>query len=57
MGRRARRQATFDKGGSGSEIVREIAVCPKCASEHQAQAAAEAAAAAATAEQEQPAGV
>ena len=53
MGRRARRQASFDKGGTGFEIVREISVCPKCAAEHQAaaqQAAAEAAAMAETTE-------
>ncbi len=31
MGRRARRQRVFDKGGTGWEIVREVSVCPKCA--------------------------
>ena len=41
MGRRARRQSTFDKGGTGTEIVREISVCPRCAQEHQANVAAE----------------
>ena len=40
MGRRARRQQSFDKGGVGSEIVREIAVCPKCAEAHRAEVAA-----------------
>lgn len=55
MGRRARRQSTFDKGGVGTEIVREISVCPKCAAEHQAQLAAEQAAAAAAAPASPPA--
>lgn len=45
MGRRARRQSTFDKGGAGTEIVREISVCPKCAAAHQAEVAAAAEAA------------
>ena len=47
IGRRARRQRAFDKGGSGTEIVREIALCPKCFAEHAAEVAAAAAAAAA----------
>lgn len=44
IGRRARRQRAFDKGGQGTEIVREIALCPKCAADHAAEAAAAAAA-------------
>lgn len=39
IGRRARRQRSFDKGGEGTEIVREISVCPKCAENHAAEAA------------------
>ena len=39
VGRRTRRAQAFDKGGSGTEIVREIAVCPKCAETHQAELA------------------
>ena len=45
MGRRARRQQSFDKGGVGTEIVREISVCPKCADAHRIEAEAAAAAA------------
>lgn len=44
MGRRARRAQSFDKGGTGFEIVREISVCPKCAAADQAEKAAQAAA-------------
>lgn len=40
MGRRARRAQAFDKGGTGSEIVREISVCPKCAAADLADKAA-----------------
>ncbi len=35
----------YDRGGHGTEIVREIMVCPKCAQEHAEQEAAAAAAA------------
>jgi hypothetical protein len=40
IGKRTRRAQAFDKGGSGHEIVREIAVCPKCAEAHKAELAA-----------------
>lgn len=30
----------YDKGGVGTEIVREATVCPRCAAEHQAKLAA-----------------
>jgi hypothetical protein len=34
-GRRGpRKKKPYDKGGQGTEIVRELAVCPKCAVEH-----------------------
>jgi hypothetical protein len=34
-GRRGpRKKKPYDKGGTGTEIVRELAVCPKCAAEH-----------------------
>ncbi|MEZ6065787.1 MAG: hypothetical protein R3B90_08790 [Planctomycetaceae bacterium] len=29
-GRKARRRQVFDKGGRGTEIVKEISVCPDC---------------------------
>ena len=32
-GRRIRKRKPYDKGGQGTEIVRELAVCPKCAAE------------------------
>ena len=32
-GRRARKRKPYDKGGTGTEIVREITVCPTCAPE------------------------
>lgn len=35
-GGRTRKQE-FDKGGSGTEIVREAAVCPKCAERYNRQ--------------------
>jgi hypothetical protein len=41
IGRRARRQQSFDKGGHGTEIVREISVCPKCAEQFRAEAEAQ----------------
>lgn len=47
--RKARRRQVFDKGGRGTEIVREIVACPKCALEvtaARAEAAAQAEAAA-----------
>lgn len=31
------RKKEFDKGGSGTEIVREAAVCPKCAERYRRQ--------------------
>jgi hypothetical protein len=40
-----RKEPEYDKGGVGTEIVREAMVCPKCAGEHEQQAAARAAAA------------
>ncbi len=40
-----RKEAEYDKGGVGTEIVREAMVCPKCAEEHQKEMAALAAAA------------
>ncbi len=45
-GRRVRKRKPYDKGGQGTEIVRELSVCPKCAAEFavEAEAAAEAAA-------------
>ena len=33
-GRRITPKSNFDKGGEGREIVREAAVCPACAAEH-----------------------
>ena len=49
-GRRVRKRKPYDKGGQGTEIVRELSVCPKCAAEFavEAEAAAEAAALEAT---------
>lgn len=41
-GRRVKKRKSYDKGGQGTEIVRELSVCPKCAAEF--AAAAEAAA-------------
>lgn len=38
-----KKKAEYDKGGVGTEIVREIMVCPTCAETHHAEAAAEAA--------------
>jgi len=48
-GRRVRKRKPYDKGGQGTEIVRELSVCPKCAADFavEAEAAAEAAAIAA----------
>jgi len=45
-GRRVRKRKPYDKGGQGTEIVRELSACPKCAAEFavEAEAAAEAAA-------------
>ncbi|TWT57927.1 hypothetical protein KOR42_12950 [Thalassoglobus neptunius] len=34
-GRSSGGKSKFDKGGEGSEIVREAAVCPKCAAQHE----------------------
>jgi hypothetical protein len=34
------KETEYDKGGVGTEIVREAMVCPKCAEEHQKQMAA-----------------
>ena len=31
---RTKKKQTFDKGGQGTEIVREIMVCPRCAESH-----------------------
>jgi len=42
-GRRVRKRKPYDKGGQGTEIVRELSVCPTCAADF---AAAEEAAAA-----------
>jgi len=34
-GRRGpRKKKPYDKGGQGTEIVRELSVCPSCAAEH-----------------------
>lgn len=46
-GRGTKKKQNYDKGGQGTEIVREIMVCPACAEKHaaEAQAATEAAAA------------
>lgn len=38
-GRFSRRRRVIDRGGEGTEIVREIMVCPKCAAEFERQAA------------------
>lgn len=46
-GRRVRKRKPYDKGGKGTEIVRELSVCPACAEELNAELAAEAAAQAA----------
>ncbi|MCA9077438.1 MAG: hypothetical protein KDA93_20595 [Planctomycetaceae bacterium] len=43
-GRRVRKRKPYDKGGAGTEIVRELSVCPACAAELNAEIAAEAAA-------------
>lgn len=40
----------YDKGGQGTEIVREAMACPRCAEDHQRQLDQETAAAAAAAE-------
>jgi hypothetical protein len=32
-GRRIRKRKPYDKGGQGTEIVRELSVCPKCAAD------------------------
>ncbi len=32
-GRPVRKRKPYDRGGEGTEIVREVAVCPKCASQ------------------------
>ncbi len=42
-GKRVRKRKPYDKGGAGSEIVRELSVCPRCAEEMNAEIAAQAA--------------
>jgi len=32
---RVKRRQVYDKGGEGTEIVRELAICPDCATKHQ----------------------
>ena len=44
-GRRVKKKKVFDQGGTGTEIVRELLVCPSCASRYEAEQAAEAEAA------------
>lgn len=51
-GRRVKKKRVFDQGGTGTEIVRELLVCPTCAERYEAEQKAEAAAAAAAAESE-----
>ncbi len=46
-GKRVRKRKPYDKGGAGTEIVRELSVCPTCAVELNEEIAAEAAAQAA----------
>lgn len=46
-GRFSRRKRVIDRGGAGTEIVREIMVCPKCAEKYAEEEAARQAAAAA----------
>lgn len=38
-GRPPQRQQPMDKGGEGSEIVRELTMCPKCAAEFESSKA------------------
>lgn len=33
---RSKKKAPYDKGGQGTEIVRELMVCPECAAQHSA---------------------
>ena len=40
-GKRVRKRKPYDKGGAGTEIVRELSVCPKCATELNAEIAAQ----------------
>lgn len=32
-GRRVRKRKPYDKGGQGTEIVRELSLCPRCAAD------------------------
>ena len=49
-GRRNTPKKNYDKGGVGTEIVREAMACPRCAEDHQRKLDQEAAAANAAAE-------
>ncbi|GAB4160405.1 MAG: hypothetical protein Tsb009_37710 [Planctomycetaceae bacterium] len=42
-GRSTRKKQAYDKGGQGTEIVRELMVCPNCAEKMTAEAEAKAA--------------
>ena len=42
-GKRVRKRKPYDKGGVGTEIVRELSVCPACAAELNEELAAAAA--------------
>ncbi len=44
-GKKVRKRKPYDKGGAGTEIVRELSVCPRCAEEMNAEIAAQNAAA------------
>lgn len=40
-GRRVKKRKPYDKGGEGTEIVRELSVCPRCAADFAEVAAVE----------------